>query len=115
MQYKHSPTAVLRGEPDCHLKYHLHDINNVNDSTYLDNKTYLCDVVVTDTLAIRVCTTPPKPYCEQPTRRRGRKKKKYVMTTKAMGATHLPFSVESIGWLSSSAQQLIREIYHSAR
>lgn len=32
-----------------------------------------------------------------------------------MDATHLPFAIETMGGLSESAQQLIREIYHAAR
>ena len=31
-----------------------------------------------------------------------------------MGAVHLPFAAETMGGLSESAQQLIREIHHSA-
>ena len=39
---------------------------------------------------------------------------KYQATADAMRAVHLPFAVESMGGLSESAQQLIREIHHLA-
>ena len=39
---------------------------------------------------------------------------KYKLAADAMRAVHLPFAVESMGGLSESAQQLIREIHHSA-
>ena len=42
------------------------------------------------------------------------KEEKYRQVAEDMGAVHLPFAVESMGGLSESAQQLIREIHHSA-
>ena len=39
---------------------------------------------------------------------------KYKLAADAMRAVHLPFAVETMGGLSESAQQLIREIHHSA-
>ena len=38
---------------------------------------------------------------------------KYELAADAMQAVHLPFAVETMGGLSESAQQLIREIHHS--
>ena len=42
------------------------------------------------------------------------KEDKYKHMAEQMDAVHLPFAVESMGGLSKSAQQLIREIHHSA-
>ena len=42
------------------------------------------------------------------------RKVKYAATAEAIEAIHLPFAVETTGGLSESAQQLIREIHHSA-
>ena len=39
---------------------------------------------------------------------------KYRDVAEAMHAVHLPFAVETTGGLSDTAQQLIREIHHSA-
>ena len=39
---------------------------------------------------------------------------KYKLAADAMRAVHLPFAVETMGGLSESAQQLIRQIHHSA-
>ena len=43
-----------------------------------------------------------------------KKEDKYRLVAESMDATHLPFAVESMGGLSESAQQLVREIHHSA-
>ena len=43
-----------------------------------------------------------------------KKVRKYSACAERLGATHLPFAVESMGGLSESALQLVREIHHSA-
>ena len=43
------------------------------------------------------------------------KEQKYRATATAMQAKHLPFAVETLGGLSQTAQQLIRETHHSAK
>ena len=82
---------------------------------YLGNKTYLCDVTVSDTLAeINVKAFSRRPG--QLARDAAKKvNKKYEWVADAMGAIQLPFSVETQGGLSKSAQQLIQEIHHRTR
>ena len=81
---------------------------------YLGNKAYLCDVVVSDTLAkTNLAASSRRPG--QLAREAAREKEgKYERVAAGMGAVHLPFSVETMGGLSESAQQLIMEIHHSA-
>ena len=43
-----------------------------------------------------------------------KEEEKYKPVAEAMCAVHLPFAVETMGGLSETAQQLIREIHHSA-
>ena len=43
-----------------------------------------------------------------------KKEQKYRRVAMEMQAVHLPFAVETMGGLSESAQQLLREIHHSA-
>jgi hypothetical protein len=81
---------------------------------HLDGKQYLCDVVVSDTLArsnLDVSTKGPARLANAQARK---KEAKYSNTTAALHAVHLPFSVETMGGLSRTAMQLIREIHHSA-
>jgi hypothetical protein len=81
---------------------------------YLDNKAYLCDVSVADNLAdtnLKAAARRPGQLAKNVARD---KEVKYQLVAEAMGATHLPFAVEAMGGLSESAQQLIREIHHSA-
>lgn len=81
---------------------------------YLGNKAYLCDVTVADTLAdsnLAAAARRPGQLAKEAARK---KEEKYQLVAEAMGATHLPFAVETMGGLSESAQQLIREIHHSA-
>ena len=42
------------------------------------------------------------------------KQRKYAATASSMHAEHWPFAVETMGGLSISALQLVREIHHSA-
>ena len=80
----------------------------------LDNKHYLCDVTVTDPLAdtnLALAVRGPGRVA-----RAAEKKKlvKYRQSEEDMRAVHLPFAVEATGGLSETAQQLLREIHHSA-
>ena len=80
---------------------------------HLDAKLFLCDVVVSDTLAkINLPCSKRGPGCLAE-KRAHEKLSKYSDCAAAMGATHLPFAVETIGGLSESAQQLLRELHHS--
>ena len=79
---------------------------------FIDNKTYLCDVTVTDNLAdSNLAASSRRPG--QLAREAARKKEgKYKRVAAGLNAIHLPFAVESMGGLSESAQQLIREIHY---
>lgn len=79
---------------------------------YLGNKTYLCDVVVSDTLANTNLSASSRRPGQLAKEKAKKKEEKYERVASAMGAVHLPFSVETMGGLSESAQQLIREIHH---
>ena len=81
---------------------------------YLDNQTFLCDVTVVDTLAdgyLPLLKRGPGRLAEKKAQE---KEQKYRMVATEMQAVHLPFAVETMGGLSESAQQLLREIHHSA-
>ena len=81
---------------------------------YLGNKTFLCDVTVADTLAdSNLDTAARRPGQLAREAARG-KEDKNRLVAEAMDAVHLPFAVETMGGLSETAQQLIREIHHSA-
>ena len=81
---------------------------------HMNGKVFLCDVTVADTLANSNLTTAasgPARLAEEAARG---KVDKYELAADAMRAVHLPFAVETMGGLSESAQQLIREIHYSA-
>ena len=81
---------------------------------YLDNQAFLCDVTVADTLAdgnLSHSKLGPSRLAE---RKAEEKERKYRRVATEMQAVHLPFAVETMGGLSESAQQLLREIHHSA-
>ena len=86
--------------PDVHLR--------------LGNVDYLCDVTVVDTLAesnLQTAATGPGKLAEKAARSKVRK---YADTQRAMEARHHPFAVETMGGLSDSALNLIREIHNTA-
>ena len=81
---------------------------------YLDNRPFLCDVTVADTLAdtnLAVSKLGPGRLAKK---KAEEKVAKYAHAAAASQATHLPFAVETMGGLSESALQLLREIHHSA-
>ena len=81
---------------------------------YLDNQTFLCDVTVADTLAdgyLPLSKHGPGRLAEKKAQK---KEQKYRKVATEMQAVHLPFAVETMAGLSESAQQLLREIHHSA-
>lgn len=81
---------------------------------YLDNRPFLCDVTVADTLAdsnLAVSKLGPGRLAKK---KAEEKVDKYAHAAAASQATHLPFAVETMGGLSESALQLVREIHHSA-
>ena len=80
----------------------------------LDNKMFLCDVTVVDTLAETNLATAGRGAGWLADEAAERKVAKYQHTAEAMGAVHLPFAVETTGGLSKSAQQLIAAIQYSA-
>ena len=80
----------------------------------MNGQVFLCDVTVADTLADSnqaTAATGPARLAKEAARG---KVDKYKLAADAMRAVHLPFAVETMGGLSESAQQLIREIHHSA-
>lgn len=79
----------------------------------LDNKPFLCDITV-DTLADSNLATASKGAGLWAEEAAAGKVAKYQLCAEAMRAVHLPFAVESMGGLTESAQQLIREVHHSA-
>ena len=81
---------------------------------YLDNQAFLCDVTVTDTLADgNLAHSKQGPGCLAE-KKAEKKERKYSRVAREMRAVHLPFAVETMGGLSKSALQLVREIHHSA-
>ena len=81
---------------------------------HMNGQVFLCDVTVADTLAdsnLATAATGPARLAKEAARG---KVDKYKLAADAMRAVHLPFAVETMGGLSESAQQLIREIHHSA-
>ena len=73
-----------------------------------------CDVTVTDTLAdfnLAASSSRPGQLAREAARR---KEEKYRDVAAGLNAVHLPFAIETMGGLSESAQQLIREIHYSA-
>ena len=80
----------------------------------LDNKMFLCDVTVVDTLADTNLATAGRGAGLLAEEAAGRKVAKYRQTAEALGAVHLPFAIETTGGLSKSARQLIVAIQHSA-
>ncbi len=81
---------------------------------HLGNKAYLCDVTVPDTLAdsnLAIASGGPARLADAMA---AKKEAKYSRVADAMHAVHLPFAVESMGGLSQTAQQLLREIHHAA-
>ena len=80
---------------------------------YLDNKMFLCDVTVTDTLVDSNLAAASRRPGQLAREAANKKEDKYKHVAEQMGAVHLPFAVESMGGLSESAQQLIREVHHS--
>ena len=81
---------------------------------YLDGKTYLCDVIVTDTLAKTNLRISAKGPARLANAKAALKEAKYSEVAAAMHAVHLPFAIETMGGLSKTALQLIREVHHSA-
>jgi len=81
---------------------------------HLDNQPFLCDVTVVDTLADTNLATASRGAGLLAKEAAAGKVAKYQATARAMHAVHLPFAVETMGGLSDTAQQLIREIHHSA-
>jgi len=81
---------------------------------YLGNVAYLCDVTVVDTLADSNLTTASRGPAKLADAAAKAKVDKYSLVAAAMHATHRPFAVESMGGLSDSAQQLLREIHNAA-
>jgi len=81
---------------------------------YLGNVAYLCDVTVVDTLADSNHTTASRGPAKLADAAAKAKVDKYSLVAAAMHATHRPFAVESMGGLSDSAQQLLREIHNAA-
>jgi hypothetical protein len=81
---------------------------------YLDNKAFLCDVTVADTLAdsnLRYSKLGPGRLAEK---KADKKERKYRRIATEMQAEHLPFAIETMGGLSGSAERLLREVHHSA-
>ncbi len=81
---------------------------------YLDNKAFLRDVTVADTLAdgnLKHSKLGPGRLARA---KATGKEKKYRRVAAELQAVHLPFAVETMGGLSESAQQLMREVHHSA-
>ena len=81
---------------------------------YLDNKAFLCDVTVADTLAdgnLKHSKLGPGRLARA---KAAGKERKYRRVAAELQAVHLPFAVETMGGLSESAQQLMREVHHSA-
>ena len=80
----------------------------------LDGKQYLCDITVADPLPdTNLATAAQGPGRVARAAVRG-KVAKYSRAAEQMKAVHLPFAVEATGVLSETAQQLLREIHHSA-
>ena len=80
---------------------------------HMNGQVFLCDVTVADTLAdsnLATAATGPARLAKEAARG---KVDKYKLAADAMRAVHLPFAVETMGGLSESAQQLIRQIHHS--
>lgn len=70
---------------------------------YLDNRPFLCDVTITDTLAdsnLAVSKLGPGRLAKKKAEERV---DKYAHAAAASQATHLPFAVETMGGLSESA------------
>lgn len=80
----------------------------------LDNKEYLCDVTVVDTLAASNLATAAAGPGALANEAAAEKQRKYAETESSMQAEHWPFAVETMGGLSESALQLVREIHNSA-
>ena len=80
----------------------------------LDNKMFLCDVTVVDTLANTNLATAGRGAGRLADEAAEKKVIKYQATAEAMDAVHLPFAIETMGGMSKSAQQLIAAIHHSA-
>ena len=81
---------------------------------YLDNQAFLCDVTVIDTLAdgnLACSRLGPSRLADK---KAEGKERKYRRVAAEMQAVHLPFAEETMGGLSESALQLMREIHHSA-
>ena len=81
---------------------------------YLNGKPLLSDVTVVDPMADTNLAEAVLGSGRAVEAAAARKVAKYAATAEAMVAVHLPFAVETTGGLSESAQQLIREIHHSA-
>lgn len=81
---------------------------------YLDNKAFLCDVTVADTLADGNLSHSRLGPGRLARKKAEGKEWKYRRVAAEMQAVHLPFAVETMGGLSESALQLLREIHHSA-
>lgn len=80
----------------------------------LGNRTYLCDVTVVDTLAnthLDIAAAGPGKMAESAAKK---KVDKYAACAAAIRVVHLPFAVETMGGLSKSALQLLREIHNAA-
>ena len=80
----------------------------------MDNRTFLCDITVSDTLADSNLAASTQGPGRLARRKEREKVDKYENCARAMQAVHLPFAVESMGGLSESALRLLREIHHSA-
>ena len=81
---------------------------------HLGNKTYLCDVTVTDTLADSNLATASGGPARLANAAAKKKVDKYARVEAALHATHWPFAVETMGGLSTTAQRLLREIHNAA-
>ena len=81
---------------------------------YLDNRAFLCDVTVADTLAYSNLAVSKLGPGRLAKRKAEEKVDKYTHAAAAIRARHLPFAIESMGGLSESALQLLREIHNSA-
>ena len=81
---------------------------------YLDNQAFLCDVTVADTLADGNLPHSKLGPGRLADKKAEMKEGKYSRVAAELQAVHLPFAVETMGGLSKSALQLLREIHHSA-
>ena len=71
-------------------------------------------MTVADTLADGNLAHSKKGPGQLAEKKAAKKEQKYRRVAAEMQAVHLPFAVETMGGLSESALQLLREIHHSA-